>query len=83
MVEREVALTLCVTETPKKLKPLVAEVISMNLTSGDCRLCLDDLPDADHDEKAGYQHGLVRKHLTEPLHHIKHAEATGIGASNG
>jgi len=84
MVDRDVALTLRVTERPKKLKPLYHDVVSgaikknKNPEAAGCHL-----PNANHDEKAGDEDRPIVPKLMPSLKHIEDTALPPRGPSYG
>lgn len=78
IVDLEVALTLRVTERPKKLKPL-GSVSETRLSKAKIRF----LPNANHDENTREQDLLVPNHLVPTIDHVKVAVSAGGGGADG
>lgn len=85
MVDRDVALTLRVTDRPKKLNPLCVRYISLVCAWGKEweDLVQGDSPNADHDEEAGDGDGPVVGNLPPALDYVEGPVPPGVGAADG
>lgn len=77
MVDLEVALTLRVTDNPKKLKPLLRGLVPKH----SC-FYKSNLPNTNHDEKAGDQDLPILRHLAPTFNNVKISISTTVSRPN-
>ena len=79
IVEREVAETVRVTESPKKLKPL--KILISTVFCSQRKKKKKDLPNTDHDQDTADSDGTEMRHLPESFSRVEEASPPSWSAA--